>query len=890
MGFIPYFFRDDTGISGRNRCKIGGIMRKVCFLLFSFAVAAIGVSVILAWQADASDTTISDHQLREVAEHHRTSPPRPFDEPDAAMEYARLKRRGPTEGFDTVAAYRRGKAQINRMPRYSTRLGAPLARRTGADLHSIAKSFFVRALGTWRPLGPGNIGGRTRTLVIHPDHPEIMYAGGVSGGVWKTTDGGGSWRPIADQIANIAVNSLAMHSEDPETLYVGTGEGHFREIVRGTWLPLRGAGVWKTSDGGANWTLLAATDTPDFYWVNDLVTSPHDADRIYAATRNGVFLSENAGTSWERILDPDVNGGCLDLALRTDQEVDWVYASCGTFEQATVYRLKMEGAREWRAVLSEPGMGRTSLAIAPSDQSVIYALSASNLPGPNENYEQALHAVYRSTTGGSEGSWRVRVDNTDPNKVNTLLLSNPIIASLVECGEEGPNGWSSMGWYCNVIAVDPADPEVVWAGGVDLFRSDDGGRTWGPTSYWWGRNFGPKFAHADQHAVVFHPDYDGTGNTTMFMGGDGGIFRTDNPRAGIGHDIAAICDPNQSSVLLTPLNNNLGITQFYHGAPFPGGNAYLGGTQDNGTILGNDVLGGDGWQRIRGADGGYVAVDPTNPDIVYAESQRFGFARSSDGGVTFEDATDGIIFDDPGIRLPELERDFLFITPYVMDPNQPQRLWAGGRRLWRTDDGASNWGPASTEPLGSGRVSALAVAPGNSQITLAGTTDGYIHRNDEALTADGTTVWESSRPREGFISSLAFEPGSTVVVYATFAGFGGKHVWRSTDGGMTWEAIDGGGSTAVPDIPVHSIVVDPNDPRRLYLGTDLGVITSINGGRTWAVENTGFSNAVTEWLAMGSEEHGNPALFAFTHGRGAWKVDLQGLQASTRSSSGRRAP
>jgi photosystem II stability/assembly factor-like uncharacterized protein len=864
-------------------------MRKT-FIRFSLVAVAIGACVAFDWAAEAADTTPADPRLREIAEHHRISPPRPFDEPDAAMEHARLKRQGPVEGFDTVEAYRLGKAHADRMPRYSTRLGSPLATRPGADLFSISKSFFVRALGTWSPLGPGNIGGRTRTLAIHPDHPETMWVGGVSGGVWKTTDGGASWRPIADEIANIAVNSMALDPEDPDTLYVGTGEGYFREIERGTWLPLRGAGVWKTSDGGAIWALLESTNTPDFYWVNDLVISPHDANRIYAATRRGVFQSDNAGTSWKRILDPDINGGCLDLALRTDQEVDWVFASCGTFAQATVYRRKMGGSNQWSAVLSEPGMGRTSLAIAPSNQDVIYALSASNVPGPNEVFEQGLHAVYRSSAGGREGSWRVQVDNTDPNKVNTLLLTNPVIASLVECGEEGPNGWSKMGWYCNVIAVDPIDPEVVWAGGVDLFRSDDGGRNWGPTSYWWGRNFGPKFAHADQHAVVFHPDYNGTSNTTMFMANDGGIFRTDNPRAEIGRDVAAICDPNQSSVLMMDLNNNLGITQFYHGAPFPGGDAYLGGTQDNGTLLGNDVLGGDGWQHIKGGDGGYVAIDPVNPNIVYAESQRFGFARSTDGGVTFEDATNGVIFDDPTIWVPELERDFLFITPLVMDPNQPQRLWAGGRRLWRTDDGASNWSAASTEPLGSGRVSSLAVAPRNSQIALAGTTDGFVHRSDEALAADGATVWESSRPREGFVSSLAFEPGSSQVVYATYAGFGGEHVWRSNDGGVNWEAIDGGGSTAIPDVPVHSIVVDPNDPRRLYLGTDLGVFTSINGGRTWAVENTGFSNAVTEWLAMGSDEHGNPVLFAFTHGRGAWKVGLRSLMATPRSGSSRRAP
>jgi hypothetical protein len=182
------------------------------------------------------------------------------------------------------------------------------------------------------------------------------------------------------------------------------------------------------------------------------------------------------------------------------------------------------------------------------------------------------------------------------------------------------------------------------------------------------------------------------------------------------------------------------------------------------------------------------------------------------------------------------------------------------------------------------------VAPGNSDFVIVGTSEGYIYRNDSALSAGATTIWPSSRPRNGFVSSLAFDPSSPNVVYATYAGFGGPHVWRSDDDGETWESIDGTGGTAIPDIPVHSIVIDPENPDRLYLGTDLGVMTTINRGRTWAFENTGFANAVTEWLALGSDDQGNPLLFAFTHGRGAWRVPLRTLPAAPRRPSGRIGP
>jgi len=804
-----------------------------------------------------------------------------FDEPDAAIEHYWLKRQGPTPAHDPVDAYREALRLMDNMPRYSAAMSSFLPTRV-EGFSSFVKSIFMSVLGRWTPLGPGNIGGRTRTLAIHPEHPEIMYCGGVSGGVWKTTDSGQSWTPITDRLANIAINSMAMDPGDPEVIYVGTGEGYFREIVRGTWLPLRGAGIYKTTDGGANWQLLDATDVPDFHWVNDLVVSTHDSDRVYAATRAGVLLSDDGGATWGLILDPQVNGGCLDLAVRTDLEIDTVFAACGTFEQATVYRRRMTVSGDWEAVLSEAAMGRTTLAIAPSDQRVVYALSASNQPGPGGHYEQALHAVYRSDDGGDSGSWRVQVDNADPDKLDTLILTNALGASYRECGVGDTNSWTPMGWYCNVIAVDPVNPEVVWAAGVDLFRSDDGGRSWGLASYWWWEDYSqpppPSYAHADHHAIVFHPDYDGEANMAMFTATDGGVFRTDNPGAAIGRDESAICDTSRSSVVFDSLNHNLGITQFYHGAPFPGGEAYLGGTQDNGTLIGLESWGNDGWITVWGGDGGYVAIDPHNPNNLFVESQRFGLVRSTNGGYTFESAVEGVT---------EPRQNFLFITPFVMDPHNPYRLWTGGRRLWRTDNGADSWVAASEYPFGSGQASALAVAPGNSQLVVVGTTYRFVHRNLSALSADGSTTWESSRPREGFVSSLAFDPTTTDVIYATYAGFGGQHVWRSEDGGLSWEAIDGTGTLSLPDIPVHSIVVDPRDGDRLFLGTDLGVFTSTNAGLAWAVENTGFATAVTEWLTLGTGGQSSSWLFGFTHGRGAWKVELRPF---SRQPSGRRAP
>ena len=187
--------------------------------------------------------------------------------------------------------------------------------------------------GRWRFLGPGNVGGRTRVLIIDPDDPRIMYAAGVSGGVWKSRTGGAQWTPVGDDLMNMAVNAMVLHPTDRNVLYAGTGEGYFREEQRGTALPLRGNGIFVSHDGAETWTQLPSTDGEDFHWVNDLAISPHDPSRLYAATRTGVWRSKDAGTTWSNVVPTTVKGGCLDLALRGDTGGDFLFASCGTFEQ-----------------------------------------------------------------------------------------------------------------------------------------------------------------------------------------------------------------------------------------------------------------------------------------------------------------------------------------------------------------------------------------------------------------------------------------------------------------------------------------------------------------------------------------------------------------------------
>jgi len=789
----------------------------------------------------------------------------PYGAPDLADEYARLKRLGERTDLNPPQLYEQAHDALQSMRAYSVTLDQErpsLAERTLALGTAAERTFALqnaadRNLARWSWLGPGNIGGRTRTLVIDPQQTETMYTGGVSGGVWKTTDGGAAWRPTGDALANIAINSLVMDPRDNKRLYAGTGEGYFRETVRGTGLPLRGGGIFVSTDAGENWSILESTRTSDFHFVNDLFVSSLDSSRIYAATRTGVFRSSDAGQSWKRILSVDASGGCLDLAARPHAASDYLYVSCGTLAQATVYR-NIDAAADgaWTAVLSEANMGRTTLAVAPSNPDVVYALSASNVAAPG-NFYQGLLAVFRSNEAGAEGTWKAVVRNTATDRLSTLLLTNPVAAAEVECKFSNSNKFVTMGWYCNAIAVDPTNPDRVWAAGVDLFRSDDGGATWGIASYWWANHAEPSWVHADQHAIVFHPKFDGKTNDTVFAANDGGIFKTDEASDEVQRGIMSLCNPDNGEIAWQHISGNLGITQFYHGAVFPNGREYIAGAQDNGTLLGRDDQGANGWTPVAGGDGSYLAINPQTPSTYYVSSQGANILKTADGGKTFKNATAG------------LADDFLFITPLMIDPATPQVLWTGGRKLWRTDNAGVSWTAASTT-LGAGRVSAIAVSGSRA---LAGTSDGFIYRNDDAHSATPATAWPGVRLREGFVSSITQHPGDADVVYATFAGFGGPHIWQSTNGGVSWAPLDGEGDGQIPDIPVHSIVIDPHRSQRLFIGTDLGVMVSTDGGAHWMTEVDGMPNAVTEWLAIADAPEGT-SLYAFTHGRGVWRAKL----------------
>lgn len=273
-----------------------------------------------------------------------------FDQPGEAVKFYLNKRLPTGETELPLERYFEAREKIKSMSQYSTPKGKLLPSQSDL-LKDPSKA--PEAAFTWNNLGPGNIGGRTRALVIDPSSPDTIYAAGVAGGIWKTTNGGTSWTPQDDFMANLAVTSIEMDTANNQILYAGTGEGFFNGDG------VRGAGIFKTINGGTTWTRLTNTNNSNFHYVNDVVVSPANPTHVYAATRTGVFRSLDSGVNWTNVLVSNAangNNGAMDLAIRSDQATDYIFAALGTFAQGHIWRnTDAGGAGVWTDVYTETG-------------------------------------------------------------------------------------------------------------------------------------------------------------------------------------------------------------------------------------------------------------------------------------------------------------------------------------------------------------------------------------------------------------------------------------------------------------------------------------------------------------------------------------------------------
>lgn len=667
-----------------------------------------------------------------------------------------------------------------------------------ADTRQVSKT-------SWTWIGPGNIGGRVRSILIHPTTPATMWAGSVSGGIWKTTNGGTSWHVLTDFMSNMAVSTMIMDRTNPNIIYAGTGEGFFNADR------VRGAGIFKTSNGGTTWARLASTNTADFLFVNRLANSPNNAV-ILAATETGIFRSINNGVSWSltqsaRTLDVDFDPINNAKAIASGEGGKSWYST--------------DGGMTWHASTGINSTGgfnnRVEVAYARSNGSIVYASSGFN-----------NGTLYKSANGGKTF--------TQVNTGNSYL--------------------GSQGWYDNALWVDPTNPAVVIVGGIDLWRSTNSGTTLTKISQWFSAP--ASSAHADHHAIVNHPGYNGTTNKTVFFGNDGGVYRATDVKT-----VSLISGWQE-------LNNDLGITQFYGAAGHVASGRITGGTQDNGTLF---YTGSTTWTSPFGGDGGFSAAVPggASPSSFFGEYVYLQIHRSNNG------APANYIYagTSSATRLGDANSCALFIAPYILDPNNSNTMLAGGCSLWRSNNvlaGTPTW--LKIKPASSGTISAIAVAPGNSSIIWVGYTNGDVYKtaNGTAASPIWTKVDSASLPNR-YVTRITIQKNTPNNVYLTFGGFFDGYttgnIWKTTNGTTatpTWTNKHGSGATGLPSVPIRSVVIHPSNVNVIYVGTAVGIFVSAAGGGTWTVPQSGPTNtSVDELFFMGT------TLYAATHGRGVFR-------------------
>lgn len=691
-----------------------------------------------------------------------------------------------------------------------------------------------------RPIGPAAMSGRISSLDVVPGDKLTVYVGSAAGGVFKSVDGGLTFKPVSDRHA-MAIGALRVDPKDPKTVWIGTGEPWVRNSVSG------GDGVYKSTDGGDNWTRVGLEHTER---IARIEVSPQSSDTVFVCALGhlfddhpdrGVYRTKDGGKTWEKTLSVADDTGCADLVV-DPQDGRIVYAAMWQFRRSADFFTSggpksglfksTDGGSTWREItkgLPEGDLGRIAIAVSPVRPAVVYA-----------TVEAKTSGFYRSDDLGE--SW--------------TLQSQASVAG-------------NRPFYFSHLVADPKHLGRVYKGGTFMAVTDDAGRTWSTV----GGSY-----HPDVHAIWIHP----ANPETLLIGTDGGLYHSWNRG-------------NRWLFVGT-----LPLSQFYHVSydmAFPY-NVY-GGMQDNSSWWGPTRKGGGilnkHWDSLLGGDGFWVLVDPKDEDVVYAEYQ---------GGNVFRiDKRTGEMKDiKPSPRKGEPRFRFNWNAPMHLSPTTGA-LYFGAQMLFRTKDRGESWerlsgdlttnDPKKQRQKQSGGLTldnstaenhttiyTIAESPKDADVIWVGTDDGNLQ-----VTRDGGKTWTNVAPnvpdvpKGTWVSEVEASPHDAGTAFATFDGHwnGDTRPWvfRTTDYGKTWTSL------VTPELKgfAHVVRQDLVNPELLFLGTDTGLFVSLDGGKAWAAFTAGLPLTPVHDLQIHPREGD---LIVGTHGRGIFILDdLTPLRALT---------
>lgn len=624
------------------------------------------------------------------------------------------------------------------------------------------------------------------------------------------------------------INCITVNPTNSNVIWAGTASG----------------GLWKSTNAGSTWSTV--TDLLPTLGVGDVAIDPSNTNTMYLATGDGdhftaysvgVLKSTDGGTTWNttglnynttqtvrmsRILINPTTPNTLIVAASngiyrsTNGGTNWTQAIAGDFKDiefkpgdpSILYAGKSNGAI-YRSTNSGANWTLITNGL-PTANAGRVALAVS-IQDPTVVYALFAH----SSTSGYLGLYV----STDSGLTWTLSSNTPNILD----GSAAGTDTGGQGWYDLALAVSPTDAGEVYVGGMCVWRSQDFGASWTKLTHWYNMN-GFATVHADQHCL-YYPE-----GSRLYLGNDGGIYSSVN-----------------SGTTWSWIGNGIRNTQFYRlGGSATNGNKIIGGAQDNGSKLYN----GTTWTDVYGGDGMEGVIDPTNENILYATSQNGSLGKSVNGGTNFT-------------TISPIATGGAWITPYMLNPQNPQTIYAGYVNVWKSLNRGSTWSQISSFS-GSSSLNILKVAPSDSNTIYVSTGSGNIKR-----TTNGGGAWTTvNLPISNTLTSIAIHPTNPQKIWATFSGYSaGNKVYVSTNGGTNWTNISG----TLPNIPANCIVYQNNSPERLYIGTDVGVYYIDQTLTDWSDYNQSLPNVIIDELEI---QYTVGKIRAATYGRGMWEASI----------------
>lgn len=646
-------------------------------------------------------------------------------------------------------------------------------------------------VASWIPLGPfgnaqnpgsGGEAGRLQCIELKPGDPNSIFVGAASGGFWLSKDGGLTYTTTTDHLGSCGVSDIAIDPQNHNNIYISTGDKDAGDTYA--------TGVYHSTDGGYTWAQTGLQwQTSQQRRIYRLLINPLNPNTLIAATSVGVYRSLNAGNTWSLVL----GGNYVDSEYRPGDTTRVYVVTGGAFYRST------NGGASFSPVSISNSMNtnRLSMAVTPANDNCIYILASATNNG--------FGGLYRSTNGGNTFS---------------LMSSSPNIFDWSTNG----SGTGGQGWYDIAIDASPTNSNEIIAGGVNTWKSTNGGSNWTLNTHWTGSG-GRPLVHADLHCVKYYS------GSIVFLGTDGGIARSTN-----------------GSVNWSKINGNMNIAQIYKmGQAVNTASKIVTGHQDNGTFL----LNGNTWNFILGGDGMDCFVDWNNNSTIYGSSQYGNFRRSFNNGGSWSNITNG------------LSGTGAWVAPIVQDPTTPNTIYCGYQNVFRSTSQGTGWQQLGTIGV---TLNEIKVSPAGSN-TIYATSSGGIWR-----TTNGGASWSNITAgipaASAQITDLAMDNINPNTIYVTLSSYSaGNKVFRSNDGGASWSNY----STGLPNVPANCIVYANNSPQALYVGTDIGVFYREASMSAWMPYLTGLPNVPVFDLEI---YYAGGKLRAATYARGVWETDL----------------